>query len=144
MLLDLTVSGNVTINASSEKVWNVLTNPEVIREYLFGTNTVTDWAVGSPIVFQGEYNGLKYRDHGEILTNVPLEKLSYSYWSNFTGLEDKPENYSTVTYTIDSKGDDLTQFTWSQKGFANEDSCKHSQQNMSMMLNQIKAIAERE
>ncbi len=31
--------------------------------------------------------------------------LSYSYWSGFSGLEDKPENYSLVTYTLESSDD---------------------------------------
>src|ERR1022692_3256863 len=95
---NLTVTGTVTVNATPEKVWDVMTNPDIIKEYLFGTETVTDWKVGSEIAFQGEYNDQKYRDHGVILENIPLQKISYTYWSGFTGLEDKPENYSVITY----------------------------------------------
>ena len=49
---DLTVSKSVITNANQDKVWNALTNPEIIKEYLFGTETITDWKVGSEIVFQ--------------------------------------------------------------------------------------------
>ena len=69
--------------------------------------------------------------------------MSYAYWSAFTGLEDKPENYSTVTYDLESKDGKHTTFTWSQSGFANEDGQKHSQSGMTAFLKQIKEIAER-
>ncbi|MBC7885478.1 MAG: SRPBCC domain-containing protein [Saprospiraceae bacterium] len=42
------------IKASVAKVWDALTNPEVVKQYFFGTDLVTDWKVGSPIIFQGE------------------------------------------------------------------------------------------
>jgi len=119
-----------------------MTNPEIIKEYLFGTETITDWKVGSEIVFQGEYGDKKYRDHGVILENVPLKKISYSYWSSFTGLEDKPENYSTVTYKMDKKGD-FTTLTWIQQGFAMEEGQQHAQSGMEAFMAQIKGIAER-
>ena len=40
---DLVVSTCVEINAEPSKVWNVLTTPEIIKEYLFGTETITNW-----------------------------------------------------------------------------------------------------
>lgn len=61
---NLVVSRSIDINSSPSKVWEALTTPDIIKEYLFGTETVTDWKVGSEIVFQGEYEGKKYRDHG--------------------------------------------------------------------------------
>ena len=92
---DLIVSESVDINAWPAKVWDALTNPEIIKKYLFGTETLTDWKAGSEIIFQGEYGENKehtYRDKGVIIQNAPNELLSYSYWSGFSGLEDTPEN----------------------------------------------------
>src|ERR1700710_2649756 len=119
MMLDLTVSQSIEINAEPEKVWDALTNPEIIKEYLFGTETITDWNVGSEIIFQGEYEGHSYADKGIILQNDLYKQLSYSYWSGFSGLEDKPENYSLVTYTLDNnENNKSTIFTWTQTGYA--------------------------
>jgi len=143
MLHDLAVTGTIDINAPVSRVWDTMTNPEIIKEYLFGTETVTDWKVGSEIVFQGEYNGQKYRDHGVILEYIPNELVSYSYWSGFSGLEDKPENYSTVTYKIAKKADSLTTLSWIQKGYATEEGYKHSSEGMAAFMEQIKGIAER-
>ncbi len=95
------------------------------------------------IIFQGEFDGHKYRDHGVIIENVMNKLLSYSYWSGFSGLEDKQENYSTVTYTLTKKGNNQTEFTWAQKGYANEEGYKHSESGMDEFLGQIKAIIER-
>ncbi|GAB4024208.1 SRPBCC family protein [Spirosoma gilvum] len=144
MRQDLIVSQSIAISASPARVWEVLTNPALIQEYLFGTQTLTDWNVGSEIVFQGEYENQSYRDKGVILENVPNQLLSYSYWSGFSGLEDKPENYSTVTYRIVAKEPNQTEFTWTQQGFGTEDGYNHSLNGMDDFLKQIKEIAERE
>ena|ERR1700739_1479683 len=143
MRQDLKSSSSVEINASPEKVWKVLTQPEFIKEYLFGTETITDWKIGSEIIFQGEYNGQKYKDKGIVKENVTHKRLSYSYWSGFSGLEDKPENYCRVSYDLNSKDGKHTTFTWSQEGFASEEGQKHSQSGMPGLLNVIKEIAER-
>jgi uncharacterized protein YndB with AHSA1/START domain len=146
MLRDLTVSQSININASPSKVWNALTNPDIIKEYLFGTETITDWKVGNEIIFQGIYgdnNEYSYRDKGIIKENILNEKLSYSYWSGFSGLEDKPENYSLVTYTLQSDDGKTTNFTWTQNGFGSEEGYQHSSGGMIDFLKQIKGIVER-
>lgn len=143
---DLIVSESIDINAGPEKVWDVMTNPELIKEYLFGTETITDWKTGSEIIFQGKYgekSEFMYRDKGLVREHIPMRKLSYNYWNGFSGLEDKPENYALVTYTIEPKGEGITSFTWTQAGFATEDGYNHSRSGMGEFLKQIKAIAER-
>ncbi|MBD2755379.1 SRPBCC family protein [Spirosoma validum] len=143
MRRDLIVSQSIDINASPSKVWTVMTDPELIKEYLYGTETVTDWLVGSEIIFQGEYQDQSYRDKGIILESVPEERLSYSYWSGFSGAEDKPENYSIITYTLVRQDDNRTTFTWTQEGFATEEGYNHSRNTTGTLLEQIKEIAER-
>ena len=144
MRQDLIVSQSVLIKAAPDKVWNVLTNPEKIKEYLYGTDTVTNWEKGSEVIFHGEYDGHSYKDHGIVLENIKNQKLSYSYWSGFSGLEDKPENYSTIRYELKKTGDNETEFTWTQQGFSTEENYRHSLDGMDTLLNQIKQIAERE
>jgi uncharacterized protein YndB with AHSA1/START domain len=140
---DLQASESVVINAGAAKVWEVLTTPELIKEYLFGTETITDWKVGSPIVFQGEYEGHKYRDHGVIKENILHKRLAYSYWSGFSGLEDKPENYGAVIYDLAPTDSAHTILTWTQAGYPDETRQQHSQSGMKAFLDVIKGIAER-
>ena len=143
MRKDLIVSKSVIINADSNRIWKTLTDPEIIKEYLFGTETLTDWKEGSEIIFQGEYEGKKYRDHGIILKNIDKSKISYSYWSGFSGLEDKPENYSVITYSLNPVNENSVEFTWTQQGFADEDAYKHSESGMQEFIERIKIMAER-
>ncbi|MCW3074954.1 MAG: Activator of Hsp90 ATPase 1 family protein [Flaviaesturariibacter sp.] len=88
------------IKAPVEKVWEALTRPELVKQYFFGSNQETDWKVGSPLLWRGEYEGTAYVDKGVVLAFLPNEKLSFSYLSNWSGLEDKPENYLVVSYRV--------------------------------------------
>lgn len=139
---DLEVKASVDIDASGAQVWKALTDPKIIKQYLFGTNCMTDWKVGSSIIFQGNYEGQSYMDKGLVVENIPNEKLSYNYWSGFSGLEDKPENYCLVTYLLKTNGATTT-LTWHQKGYGNEEGRKHSEDGMAEFLESIKKIVER-
>lgn len=141
---DLKVSKSIEINSSAENIWDALTNPEKIKVYLFGTETITDWKVGSPIIFQGVYDGTTYKDKGNVLENVKNKTLKYDYWSEFSGLEDTPENYSFVTYHIESTFNNQMLFTWTQEGFASEEGQQHTENGLYVMLEQIKKLVEHE
>jgi uncharacterized protein YndB with AHSA1/START domain len=80
MKTDLIAKTSLTINAPRAKVWNALVNPEAIKKYMFGTNVVTDWKEGSPIVWKGEWQGKPYEDKGVILKLDPLQTLKYSHF----------------------------------------------------------------
>jgi uncharacterized protein YndB with AHSA1/START domain len=139
---NLEVSKSIHVKASPARVWEVLTTPSIIKEYLYGTETITDWKVGSPIVFQGEYEGVTYRDHGVILENILNQKLIYSYWSSFSGTENIPENHSEVGYLLTEQEDQTTMLTWLQKGYVNEEKRAHSENGMNDFLEQLKKIIE--
>ncbi len=140
---DLIVSQSIDINASLSKVWNGLTHPEIIKEYLFGTETVTDWKVGGKVLFRGEYKGQAYEDHGIVLENEFQKRITYSYWSSFTGTEDKPENYSRVTYTLQPVSGEVTRFTWTTQGFTSREGFEHSKNGMPGLLEKIRAVIEK-
>ena len=139
---NLIATQSIKINTKAEKVWRILTDPEKIKIYLFGTETTTVWNVGSPILFQRDYNGQRYKDKGTVIKNIENSLLSYHYWSGFSGLEDQPENYSVVTYKIDDISENSVTFTWTQKGFANKESQCHSEEGLKTILEQIKLLAE--
>lgn len=140
---NLIASSNINIQSTPEKVWNVLTNPENIKEYLFGTEVLTDWNIGSPIIFQGEYDGQQYKDKGNVIENKKNELLKYDYWSGFSGLEDKSENYSLVTYKIEKLDDSSVNLNWHQQGFSSKEGQKHTEQGLKGMLEKIKELAEK-
>ncbi|MCI4432926.1 MAG: SRPBCC domain-containing protein [Nitrosopumilus sp.] len=141
MKKDLVIRKTVKINVNASKVWNALTNPKMIKKYLFGTKVITAWKVGSEIIFQGNWKEKKFRDKG-IIEKFEIEKLfQYTYWSIFSGLEDKEENYSLVTFEL-SGTDKITKLTVSQQGFADKASQEHSDKGWSMVLQKIKELVE--
>ena len=132
---------SMVINADKAKVWDALVNPEKIKLYLFGTDTISDWKVGGPIVFQGVWEGVAYKDKGTILEFIPGQKLKYDYWSPFSKLEDVPENYQQITFDIINR-DEKTILTLTQENIPNQKAKEHSESNWGMVLNQLKQIVE--
>jgi uncharacterized protein YndB with AHSA1/START domain len=118
---NLKVSKSIEINAPMAKVWDALLNPDKIKEYLFASEAVTDWQPGSAIVFKGEYEGEAYADKGNVLENNGSTLLKYDFWNSFAEMDDVPENYTVVTYTLQPVNDTTTLFTWTQEGFFDED-----------------------
>lgn len=137
------VSKSIDINASPSKVWKGLTDPAIIKDYLFGTDTVTDWKVGNEVIFQGEYKEKQYKDGGIVRKNIPEKVLSYTYWSGFSGLENKPENHSIITYELERIDDNNTKFTWTQKGFADQERHEHEENGMGEFMETIKSVIEK-
>jgi uncharacterized protein YndB with AHSA1/START domain len=134
---------SVTIAAPAAAVWQALTDPEKVREYMHGTTIATDWKVGSPITWSGEWKGKSYEDKGEVLAYEPEKLLSTTYWSSMSGTEDKPENYYTVTYTLDVNGT-TTKLTLQQDGNATQEAADQmAQNNWGPVLESLKAVAER-
>ena len=130
-----------TINASADKVWTALTDPEKIKKYMFGTTVVSDWKEGGKIVWKGEWEGKSYEDKGKILILEPNKKLQYSHFSPLTGLEDIPENYHIVTIDLTEK-DGQTTVTLTQGNNADEKTKDHSEKNWKMMLASLKKLLE--
>ena len=133
---------SVVINASAAKVWDALINPQIIKQYLFGTNAISDWKVGSKIVYKGVWQGKAYEDKGVILRMEPQKVLETNYWSGFSGLPDVPQNYQKVTYRL-SKEKKGTKLTITQGNIATEESKAHSEKNWEMVLQALKNLLER-
>ncbi len=91
---------SATIPCQVDRVWKALTDPAEIKEYFFGTSVITEWGVGGPIVWRGEWHGKQYEDHGRVLEFKPPRRLRCTHFSPLTGLPDAPENYHTVTYEL--------------------------------------------
>lgn len=132
---------SMLINAPVSKVWDALTKPELIKQYLFDTDVVTDWKVGSPILYRGEWDGKPFEDKGEILAFEPEKKLASTHWSPLSGVPDTPENYHTVTYDLVSK-DDKTEITITQDNNANEQERVRSEENWKSVLVGLKNLLE--
>jgi len=138
---NITGKASITIDASALRVWEALTTPSIIKQYFFGTDTITDWKVGSPIIFRGEWQGKQYEDKGTILDVVPQKLFRYKYWSSMSGIEDKPENYVDITYQLTPENNTTT-LTITQENIADEKMKAHSEQNWNKVLGDLKKLLE--
>jgi uncharacterized protein YndB with AHSA1/START domain len=133
----------ITINASADAVWEALTNPELVKKYLHGTNMKTDWKVGSPITWSGEWKGKPYEDKGKVLEVQPKKLLKNTHWSPMGGSEDKPENYHTVTYIL-TEQNGKTLLTLKQDNNASQEAAdKMAENNWGPVLEGLKGVVEK-
>lgn len=132
---------SVTINASKEIVWKALVDPEIIKQYMFGTQVVSDWKEGSAITWEGEWQGKSYKDTGKILQFIPGEKIKYSHFSPLSGLKDKPENYHTIMIELSEK-EGQTELLLLQDNNPTKEAQEHSEKNWIMMLQTMKKFIE--
>ena len=140
---NITGSASISINASVEKVWEALTKPELIKKYFFGTDTHTDWKPGSKITFTGEWEGKSYEDKGTIIAVEQNKMIKYNYWSEMSGIEDKPENYVVITYELAKEGD-KTKLTITQENIPDEKMKEHSIENWKKVMSNLKELVEKE
>jgi len=142
MTTNLIATASVTVNAPVTKVWNALVSPAAIKQYMFGTNVLTDWQEGSPIVWKGEWQGKSYEDTGVILQFKPERTLQYSHFSPLSGLPDVSENHHTVTIELSGEGDQ-THVSLTQDNNPTDQARDHSRKNWEMMLAALKKYLER-
>jgi uncharacterized protein YndB with AHSA1/START domain len=131
----------VSIKALASKVWEALTSPEWIKQYLFGTNVISDWKVGSPIRFTGTWEGKEYEDKGTILKFEKGKVFQYNYWSSFSSLPDVPENYAVLTFELSPHGD-RTELSLTQDNIATEAALEQSGKNWEGVLGTMKKLIE--
>src|ERR1700730_7396001 len=100
----LFVKNSISINASASKVWDALVNPEQTKKYMFGCETVSDWKIGSPLLWKAIYEGKEMVFVKGIIFHIqPGKFLAYTTIDPNSGIEDIPGNYLTVTYELSAQ-----------------------------------------
>jgi hypothetical protein len=79
---------SITIDAASAEVWHALVDPAAAKQYFFGADMRSDWIVGGPVTFTGEFNGNAYHEKGVVLRCEPE-------------LPDRREHYRNWTFRIE-------------------------------------------
>jgi uncharacterized protein YndB with AHSA1/START domain/DNA-binding transcriptional ArsR family regulator len=106
------------IATTPERLWAALTDPAFTRRYWGGTELHSDWAVGSPVLWQDP--GGEPRDLGQVVLEAdPPRRLSYSWhgfqpqhaeffgWSEEEFAERRAERRSKVTFDIEPHGESV-------------------------------------
>ncbi len=134
-------SASIVIQAPRKRVWEALTKPELVKQYFFGTDLVTDWVPGSPLFFRGEWEGKTYEDRGTVREFEPERSLAYDYWSSFSGHEDTPERRQIVRYELSDK-DGGVEVKVEQSNVDTQERADHSKENWKGVLAGLKKFIE--
>ncbi|HEY0245543.1 MAG TPA: SRPBCC family protein [Mucilaginibacter sp.] len=137
----LTLKTTIAFKAPIAKVWQGLTDPAMVKQYFFGTDLKSNWQVGGPINFSGEWEGHRYEDGGIILDIDAPNLLKYTYWSSMSGMENKPENYHNITYEL-AENSGITSLIITQDGVKNQEAADHSEQNWVTVFDGLKKMIE--
>jgi len=123
---DKILTKTITINAPVAKVWDALTNPDLMKKWMSESEIeiIADWQVGKPFLIRGKLHGIKFENTGRVLQFEPGKLLEYSHLSSLSRLPDKPENYSVIAFSI-APTEDQTTLTLTASNFPTESIYKH-------------------
>jgi len=129
------VSLSIAIEAPVARVWDALTRPELVRQYLFGTEMTADWRVGGAITYRGEWKGAAYEDKGTVIIWEPQRLMVTNHYS-------PPDQNHTVSWKL-SASDRGTTLTLTQDNNPTPESAEHAGKNWDAVLAGLKRLLEK-
>ena len=133
------------INANAARVWETMTRRS--SAMFMGATVDTDWTVGHPITFTGNWKGRQFQDHGVIESIEEGLELSFTHFSPLSGKPDRRENYNLVRYTLEPAGEStkvrLSQTPLAEDVAATEEQKAEFRKNWTAMLQGLKSASER-
>ena len=93
----------VLISAPAYKVWDTLTIPLFIQQWMYDTpvEIQTDWKVGRTLITSGDlHGGIPFSNSGTILAFNPGTKLCYSFLSSLSNLPDIDESHCILEFNL--------------------------------------------
>jgi uncharacterized protein YndB with AHSA1/START domain len=140
------IDKTITIKAPPDAVWNTLTNPYKIKQWMeepgMGIEIITDWKVGSPIVIKG-FHHIEFENKGTVLQFETEKVLQYNYLSSLSRLPDMPENYTTVEFRLVPLKNE-TSLTLTISNFPTEAIYKHVDFYWSTTIEILKTLIEKQ
>ena len=133
---------SIEINSPITNVWKALIDPELIKQYMFGTEVISEWKAGSKIIWKGIWNNKPYEDKGVILTFKPTKMIEYTHFSPLEGKEDNSENYHTIQISL-VENHSNTIVSLSQDNNDSEKAQLYSEKNWKSMLEGLKKVVEK-
>ncbi|MEZ4920981.1 MAG: SRPBCC domain-containing protein [Saprospiraceae bacterium] len=129
----------IQINTSAAHLWDVLTLPEFTKKYMFNCGVNSNWELGGPITWEGNYQGYEVFQKGSILEIEKFKRLKYSTFDPNYGMEDIPENYTHITYAIEESESGCALTIINEKFNSGEE---HADSGWDEIMNAIKEVAE--
>ena len=99
-----TTDSIVEILAPASKVWLALTVPDLVKQWQYGSDLLTTWEPGTPIMFRNEWNRQVFEQKGTVVEFTPESRLKYSLFFSRPVLQDIPEHSFFMTYELTESG----------------------------------------
>ncbi|WP_075344536.1 SRPBCC domain-containing protein [Tenacibaculum agarivorans] len=140
------IKKTVDFNSNKEEVWDLLTNPEKTKQYMFGCEVLSEWNIGSQIIWKGKTENGQEIIHvkGEITEIKNGEKVSFTMLDPNIGIKDIPENYVKLTYELnESESGTIFKLTQEFEGIENaEKRYEESISGWNMVIDVMKKLVE--
>lgn len=92
------------IGADIEKIWEVLTNPIITRQWFNTIEIITEWVDGADIIFVGKSNGKPFARKGKLLKVVKNRSIELLIFG--------PESKLAVSISIGKIKEDSSELEW--------------------------------
>jgi uncharacterized protein YndB with AHSA1/START domain len=140
---DTIANKTIEINAAPSKVWDALTNPELMKRWMSETEIkiTTDWKVGNPFIIHGNLHGINFENNGTVLQFEREKVLKYSHLNSLSRLPDEPRNYSMIEFTLAPR-ENQTSLTVTLSNFPTESIYKHLVFYWNVTLEILKRLME--
>lgn len=140
------IKKTVEFKSNKKQIWDLLTNPEKTKQYMFGCEVLSEWNIGSQIIWKGKTENGQEIIHvkGEITEIKNGEKVSFTMLDPNIGIKDIPENYVKLTYEL-SESESGTVFKLTQDFEGTENAEKRYEESASgwdMVIDIMKKIAD--
>lgn len=133
-----------SIKAGPDAVWQAMTEGAMFP----GTSIESDWKIGHPIVFKGEWQGKSFTDRGEIQSLAEAKELSFTHWSQKGDSTARPASYHLVQYQLEPQGQGthvtLRQFNQGEDTKIDDKTRAEFEKNWTMMLGGLKKTVEKQ
>jgi uncharacterized protein YndB with AHSA1/START domain len=138
------IEQQIDLPATIAQSWRLLTESFYTKQYMFNCEVQSTWVLGSPVIWEGNYQGYQAYQKGKVLAIQPGHSLKYSTFDPNFGLEDVPENYIHVSYLLKEQ-EGYTQLTIINETFdGNKERLAHIRQGWEMVMAEMKKIMEAE
>lgn len=121
------IERTITINAPTSTVWDTLTQPSLMKQWMGGDdyrlNIQTNWQINGPVTITG-FHHLPFENKGTVLQFDPGKIVSYTHLSSLSRLPDALENYVVITFQL-ATINDQTALTLTINNFPTETIYRH-------------------
>lgn len=100
----LIIKNEIEIDASRDKIWDLLVNPEKTQLYMYGCEVICDWKIGDEMLWRGTTDNIIYVK-GNLVEFDPQNHLAYTVIDPNGDFADIPSNYLTVSYDLSDAGE---------------------------------------